>query len=55
MSGRGFLLVGLTVLGRGAQGTVIIVAGLGSRIEIPDGTELENKVVTVGPRIIDHI
>jgi hypothetical protein len=43
------------VLLTGGQGTVIIVAGIGSRIEIPDGTELENKVVTVGPRIVDHV
>ena len=37
-----------------AQGTVIIVANEGSRIDIPPGTILEDKVVTGNLRIMDH-
>ena len=36
------------------QGTVIIVANHGSRIDIPDGAVLENKVVSGNLRILDH-
>ena len=36
------------------RGTVIIVANHGSRIDIPDGAVLENKVVTGNLRILDH-
>jgi UTP--glucose-1-phosphate uridylyltransferase len=36
------------------QGTVIIVAGDGCRIDIPSGAILENKVVTGNLRILDH-
>lgn len=36
------------------QGTVIIVANEGSVIMIPDGTVLEDKVVTGNLRILDH-
>jgi UTP--glucose-1-phosphate uridylyltransferase len=35
-------------------GTVIIVANHGERIDIPDGTVLENKVVSGNLRILDH-
>jgi UTP--glucose-1-phosphate uridylyltransferase len=35
-------------------GTVIIVANHGSRIDIPDGAILENKVVSGNLRILDH-
>lgn len=42
--------------GRGVtlRGTVIIVANEGSRIDIPDGAVLENKVVTGHLRILEH-
>ena len=36
------------------KGTVIIVAENGSRIDIPDGSVLEDKVVTGHLRIVDH-
>jgi len=36
------------------KGTVIIVAHYGSRIDIPEGTVLENKVVSGDLRILDH-
>lgn len=36
------------------QGTVIIVANEGSVIMIPDGTVLEDKVLTGNLRILDH-
>jgi len=36
------------------RGTVIIVANEGSRIDIPDGAVLENKVVTGNLRILDN-
>ncbi|MDP2438156.1 MAG: UTP--glucose-1-phosphate uridylyltransferase [archaeon] len=36
------------------RGTVIIVAQLGSRIDIPDGAILENKIITGNLRILDH-
>jgi len=36
------------------RGTVIIVANQGSRIDIPDGSILENKVVSGNLRILDH-
>jgi UTP--glucose-1-phosphate uridylyltransferase len=36
------------------KGTVIIVANHGSRIDIPDGAILENKVVSGNLRILDH-
>lgn len=36
------------------RGTVIIVANHGSRIDIPDGATLENKVVSGNLRILDH-
>mmetsp|Transcript_18162 Transcript_18162/g.70214 ORF Transcript_18162/g.70214 Transcript_18162/m.70214 type:complete len:492 (-) Transcript_18162:44-1519(-) len=35
-------------------GTVIIVANHGSRIDIPSGSKLENKVVSGNLRILDH-
>ena len=37
-----------------AQGTVIIVASEGSRIDIPDGSVLEDKVITGNLRILEH-
>jgi len=36
------------------KGTVIIVAAEGDKIDIPDGSELEDKVVTGSLRILDH-
>lgn len=36
------------------SGTVIIVANHGSRIDIPSGSRLENKVVSGNLRILDH-
>jgi UTP--glucose-1-phosphate uridylyltransferase len=36
------------------KGTVIIVANHGSRIDIPEGSVLENKVVSGNLRILDH-
>ena len=36
------------------QGTVIIVANEGARIDIPDGSILEDKVVTGHLRILEH-
>jgi len=36
------------------RGTVIIVANHGSRIDIPDGSILENKVISGNLRIVDH-
>lgn len=36
------------------KGTVIIVANEGSRIDIPPGSVLEDKVVTGHLRILDH-
>lgn len=36
------------------QGTVILVANEGAHIDLPDGTVLENKVVTGNLRILDH-
>ena len=47
---------GNVYVGRGVKlrGTVILVATEGSRIDIPDGAELENKVCTGHLRILDH-
>jgi len=36
------------------RGTVIIVANHGSRIDIPSGSILENKVVSGNLRILEH-
>ncbi|RHY26186.1 hypothetical protein DYB32_007822 [Aphanomyces invadans] len=36
------------------KGTVILVANEGAKIELPDGTILEDKVVTGDLRILDH-
>lgn len=36
------------------KGTVILVANEGSRIDLPDGSVLEDKVVTGNLRILDH-
>jgi len=36
------------------RGTVIIVANHGNRIDIPDGSILENKVISGNLRILDH-
>jgi len=36
------------------KGTVIIVANVGNRIDIPDGSVLENKVISGNLRILDH-
>lgn len=36
------------------RGTVIIVANEGSRIDLPPGSVLENKVVTGHLRILEH-
>jgi len=47
---------GDVLFGRGVvlRGTVIIVANEGSRIDVPDGAVLENKVVTGNLRILDN-
>lgn len=47
---------GDVTLGSGVvlKGTVIIVANHGSRIDIPDGAVLENKVVSGNLRILEH-
>ena len=36
------------------QGTVIIIANHGERIDIPPGALLENKIVSGNLRILDH-
>ena len=36
------------------KGTVIIIANHGERIDIPSGSELENKIVSGNLRILDH-
>ncbi|XP_076043591.1 UDP-glucose pyrophosphorylase isoform X2 [Oratosquilla oratoria] len=36
------------------KGTVIIIANHGDRIDIPDGAQLENKIVSGNLRILDH-
>jgi hypothetical protein len=36
------------------QGTVIIIANQGERIDIPPGAILENKIVSGNLRILDH-
>jgi len=36
------------------QGTVIIIANHGDRIDIPAGAVLENKIVSGNLRILDH-
>ncbi len=36
------------------QGTVIIIANHGDRIDIPAGAILENKIVSGNLRILDH-
>ena len=40
--------------GTALRGTVIIIANEGARIDLPDGSTLENKVVTGDLRIFDH-
>ena len=49
-------VTGDVTFGAGVQlrGTVIIVANHGSRIDIPPGAILENKVVSGNLRILDH-
>lgn len=37
-----------------SQGTVIIIANHGDRIDIPSGANLENKIVSGNMRILDH-
>lgn len=37
-----------------SQGTVIIIANHGDRIDIPAGAVLENKIVSGNLRILDH-
>ena len=44
----------LLTSGNPGQGTVIIVANEGSRIDLPDGSVLEDKVVTGHLRILEH-
>ena len=36
------------------KGTVIIIANHGERIDIPDGSTLENKIVSGNLRILEH-
>jgi UDP-N-acetylglucosamine pyrophosphorylase len=49
ISGDVFVGSGVTL-----KGTVIIVANHGNRIDIPDGSILENKVISGNLRILDH-
>jgi len=49
VSGDVFFGSGVTL-----RGTIIIVAEFGSTINIPDGTTLENKIVTGHLNILDH-
>ncbi len=49
ISGDVFIGSGVTL-----KGTVIIVANHGNRIDIPDGSILENKVISGNLRILDH-
>lgn len=37
-----------------SQGTVIIIANHGEKIDIPQGSILENKIVSGNLRILDH-
>jgi UTP--glucose-1-phosphate uridylyltransferase len=36
------------------RGTVIIVANEGSKIDVPDGSVFENKIITGHLRILEH-
>ena len=36
------------------QGTVIVVANHGDKIDLPSGSILENKIVSGNLRILDH-
>ena len=36
------------------KGTVIIIANHGEQIDIPDGSVLENKIVSGNLRILEH-
>ncbi|XP_063233778.1 UTP--glucose-1-phosphate uridylyltransferase isoform X2 [Bacillus rossius redtenbacheri] len=47
---------GDVTFGRGVvlKGTVIIIANHGDRIDIPSGSNLENKIVSGNMRILDH-
>ena len=36
------------------NGTVIIIANYGDRIDIPDGAILENKIISGNLRILEH-
>lgn len=36
------------------RGTVIIVANEGSKIDVPDGSVFENKIITGNLRILEH-
>jgi UTP--glucose-1-phosphate uridylyltransferase len=49
-------VTGDVTFGKGVvlKGTVIIVANHGSRIDIPAGSVLEDKVVSGGLHIVDH-
>lgn len=44
----------LTPVCSSIQGTVIIIANHGDRIDIPAGAVLENKIVSGNLRILDH-
>lgn len=46
--------VHIDVRSRCLQGTVIIIANDGERIDIPSGAILENKIVSGNLRIVDH-
>ena len=44
----------MCILNSTLQGTVIIIANHGERIDIPSGAVLENKIVSGNLRILDH-
>lgn len=46
--------INTTYVSSAFQGTVIIIANHGDRIDIPAGAMLENKIVSGNLRILDH-
>lgn len=48
------ICLSLSLLHMLTQGTVIIIANHGDRIDIPAGAILENKIVSGNMRILDH-
>lgn len=50
----GLALTSLNSRTHSAQGTVVIVANPGEKIDVPSGCVLENKIVSGNLRILDH-